>query len=188
MKFILLLILLSLLNIRISLAQEVYCEACSREAWLGDSAAINKFIAGCGVIDTVSYDSLRNPVKEKASFQTITVKLHSGKVMYSDSVYFVAEKMPEFAGGNQNLFRHLSTSIRFPEEAKRKAISGTVYVRFIVERNGELSNFKVMRGVGGGCEEEAIRVLKASPKWTPGMQKGKPVRVQYHLPVKFALK
>lgn len=187
MKQILCFCSLFIFTIHFAVAQEAFCEACSREAWLGDSAAINKFIASCGVIDTVSYDTLHNPVKEKAAYQKITMKLNSGKVMYADSIFFVAQQMPSFPGGDRELFKFLSKNLKYPESARQAGISGTVYLKFIVERSGELSHFTVMRGIDGECNTEAIRVLKSSPVWNPGMHKGKPVRVQFVMPVKFAL-
>ncbi len=177
-----------ILPIHFTVAQETYCEACSREAWLGDSAAINKFIANCGVIDTISIDSLSNSVKEKAAYQKITMKLNSGKVMYADSIYLVAQQMPSFPGGERALLKFLNTHLNYPASAKQAGISGTVYLKFIIERNGELSQIKVLRGTNSECDKEAIRVLQSFPKWNPGMHKGQPVRVLYHLPVKFALK
>lgn len=187
MKQLLCFISLFILTNNFALAQETFCEACSREAWLGDSAAINKFIASCGIIDTVSYDTLHNPVKEKAAYQKITIKLNSGKVVYADSIYFVVQQMPSFPGGERELLKFLNTNLNYPSSAKQAGISGTVYLKFIIERNGELSQIKVLRGTNSDCDKEAIRVLQSSPKWNPGMHKGMPVRVQYHLPVRFAL-
>lgn len=179
---------LFILAIHFTVAQETFCEACSREAWLGDSAAVNKFIASCGVIDTVSFDSLSNSVKEKATYQKITMKLNSGKVMYADSIFFVAQQMPSFPGGERALLNFLNSNLKYPASAMKAGISGTVYLNFIIERNGDLSQIKVLRGTNSECDKEAIRVLQSSPKWNAGMHKGQPVRVQYHLPVKFALK
>ena len=71
--------------------------------------------------------------------------------------------------------------------AKESGIQGMVYVTFVVERDGSITDVRVLRGIGGGCDEEAIRVVSAMPKWTPGKQRGKPVRVQYNLPVRFTL-
>ena len=82
---------------------------------------------------------------------------------------------------------YLSSNIKYPEEAKEKGISGRVFIQFVIEKDGSVSNVKVMKGIGGGCDEEAVRVVKAMPKWKPGKQKGKPVRVNYILPVSFKL-
>ena len=71
--------------------------------------------------------------------------------------------------------------------ARESGIQGVVYVTFVVEPDGSISNVRVIRGIGGGCDEEAIRVVKMMPKWIPGNQRGKPVRVQFNMPIKFTL-
>jgi TonB family protein len=69
----------------------------------------------------------------------------------------------------------------------KKGVTGTVYITFIIEKDGTLTNAKVLRGIGSGCDEEALRVVNMMPKWNPGEQKGKPVAVQFNLPIKFKL-
>jgi TonB family protein len=170
----------------ILLAQEGYCAICSREAWAGDSVALNKFMTGCGVIDTVGYDSLNRPAnKSNVAYQKITMKLNSGKVMYSDSIYFVTDQMPEFKGGMKGLYEYLTKNIQYPKSEKK--ITGTVYVKFIVERDGMVKNASLMRGIGEEYDKEALRVVKNMPAWAPGKKKEKPVRVQFNLPVKFSM-
>ena len=71
--------------------------------------------------------------------------------------------------------------------AKNAGISGKVYITFVVEKDGSITDVKVLRGIGGGCDEEAVRVVQSMPRWSPGKQRGKPVRVQYNLPVRFTL-
>ena len=105
----------------------------------------------------------------------------------NDTILSVCEEMPEFPGGAEKFMEYLSSNIKYPEEAKEKGISGRVFIQFVVEKDGSVSNVKVMKGIGGGCDEEAVRVVKAMPKWKPGKQKGKPVRVNYILPVSFKL-
>jgi len=104
-----------------------------------------------------------------------------------DEVFLVVEVMPEFPGGNEALLKYLSDNIIYPQEALKANIQGTVYVSFIIEKNGEVSNIKVIHGIGGGCDEEAVRVVKGMPNWIPGTQRGKPVRVQFNLPIRFVL-
>jgi len=104
-----------------------------------------------------------------------------------DTVYQIAEEMPEFPGGVEALMDFVGKNVKYPEEAKEKEISGRVFVSFVIEKDGSVSNVKVLRGIGGGCDEEAVRVIKAMPKWTPGKQKGKPVRVNYQIPINFKL-
>lgn len=97
------------------------------------------------------------------------------------------ELAPEYQGGQKALGRFLGSRLRYPARARQNKIQGKVYIGFIVEKNGSLSDFKVVRGIGGGCDEEAIRVLKLSPLWKPGYANGKPVRTSYTLPITFQL-
>lgn len=98
------------------------------------------------------------------------------------------EVMPAFPGGEEAMFKYLSGNIRYPAEARESNLSGTVYISFVVDKNGEIGNIKTERGIGAGCEEEAIRVIKKMPVWSPGKQNGQAVNVQYMLPVSFRLK
>jgi periplasmic protein TonB len=102
-------------------------------------------------------------------------------------IFMVVESMPEFPGGEAALHQYLAENIKYPQMAKESGIQGRVFVTFVVERNGKVTDVKVLRGIGGGCDEEAIRVVQNMPSWTPGKQRGKPVRVQFNLPVKFTL-
>ena len=104
-----------------------------------------------------------------------------------DTVYQIAEEMPEFPGGVEALMDYVGRNVKYPEEAKDKEIQGRVFVSFVIEKDGSVNEVKVLRGIGGGCDEEAVRVIKAMPKWTPGKQKGKPVRVNYQIPINFKL-
>jgi len=97
------------------------------------------------------------------------------------------EEMPEFPGGQEAMMKYLSAQLKYPEEAVENGIQGTVYVTYIVERDGRISDVKVLRGIGGGCDEEAMRVVKGMPNWSPGKQNGKLVRVRYNLPIRYAL-
>lgn len=102
-------------------------------------------------------------------------------------IFTVVESMPEFPGGMGELMRYLATNIKYPPLAKESGIQGRVFINFVVEPNGSISNVKVLRGIGGGCDEEAVRVVESMPNWKPGKQRGKNVRVSYNLPVKFTL-
>ena len=103
----------------------------------------------------------------------------------TDNVFVVVEQDPEFPGGMEALYRYLTENLQYPKLALENGISGKVYVTFVVEKDGSVSNPKILRDIGGGCGAEAIRVVKAMPKWIPGKQRGKPVRVQFNLPVNF---
>ena len=105
-----------------------------------------------------------------------------------EEIFTIVEKMPEFPGGTEKLFKYLGQNIEYPPMAKDAGIKGKVYVTFVVDKDGSITDVKVLRGIGGGCDEEAIRVVKGMPKWNPGKQRGKSVRVQYNLPINFILK
>jgi len=102
-------------------------------------------------------------------------------------VFMMVEKMPEYPGGLKTLMHYLATNIHYPEQAKKGNIQGRVFINFIVEKDGSISHVKVLKGIGYGCDKEAVRAVENMPPWTPGMQKGKPVRVSFNLPVKFTL-
>ncbi len=186
-SFILTLILLSGFTIHLYAQDDEVCGMDADDAWGGDTAAMHKFLASCGRIDTVNVDEHSKPVKAKPHHQTIKMVLNSGKVLHSDSIFFLVEKMPQFPGGDNGLFQYLKKYVVYPALAHQQKIQGRVYVEFIVERDGSVSHVKVTRGIGGGCDQEAVRVVAQMPKWAPGKMSDNPVRVQYTLPVKFTL-
>jgi protein TonB len=102
-------------------------------------------------------------------------------------IFTVVEEQPAYPGGEDARMKYLQDNIKYPEEAKELGIQGRVYVTFVVEVDGSITDVRVLRGIGGGCDEEAIRVVQAMPKWVPGKQRGVPVRVQFNLPIKFTL-
>ncbi len=104
-----------------------------------------------------------------------------------DYIFQIVEDDPEFPGGNEALYRYLQSNIRYPVMARESGIQGTVFVSFVVERDGSITNVEVVRGIGGGCDQEAIRVVQNMPPWKAGQQRGQPVRVQFNLPVRFVL-
>lgn len=105
----------------------------------------------------------------------------------SDEVFKAVEINPEYPGGEAAFGKFLQKNIHYPTIAKENNIQGKVYVQFIVERDGSLTDIKVLREPGSGTGDEALRVLKMSPHWRAGIQNGKPVRVQYTIPVNFTL-
>jgi len=104
-----------------------------------------------------------------------------------EQIFTIVEKMPEFPGGEDAMNSFLANNIRYPQTAKELGIQGTVYVQFIVDTYGNISNVELLRGIGGGCDDEAIRVVKKMPRWNPGKQGGRPVKVQFRLPIRFKL-
>lgn len=120
---------------------------------------------------------------------TLTIsEVGSATVPPADAaIYDEPDTNPEFVGGTDSLYHFLAANIHYPEQAKKDGIQGRVFVRFTVEADGSVADAKVMRGIGGGCDEEALRVVQAMPRWKPGTKDGHPVRVQYNLPINFIL-
>jgi protein TonB len=102
-------------------------------------------------------------------------------------IFTVVESMPGFPGGDAARIKYLNENINYPQMARESGIQGRVFVTFVVERDGSVTDVRVLRGIGGGCDEEAIRVIKNMPKWNPGKQRGKSVRVQFNMPILFKL-
>lgn len=105
-----------------------------------------------------------------------------------NKVFTAVEHAPDYPGGVNKFYKFLQQNIKYPADARNKKIEGKVFVTFIVEKDGSLSNLKVIRDPGAGCGAEALRVMKLSPKWNAGVQNGHKVRVQYTLPISFTLK
>jgi protein TonB len=117
----------------------------------------------------------------------VAVQVEDEESQAEAEIFTVVEESPGFPGGDVARIQFLQENIKYPQMARESGIQGTVYVTFVVERDGRVTDVKVLRGIGGGCDEEAIRVIKAMPKWNPGKQRGKPVRVQFNMPIKFTL-
>ncbi|GAB3823071.1 energy transducer TonB [Pontibacter rugosus] len=102
--------------------------------------------------------------------------------------YTYVEQMPTFPGGESEMLKYLGKNIRYPAVAQRAGVEGLVVLSFVVGRTGEISEIQVIKNLGAGTDEEAMRVVKSMPKWTPGKQNGRAVPVRYTLPVRFAIK
>lgn len=92
-----------------------------------------------------------------------------------------------FPGGIDSFYAYLASNIHYPLAARQNNVQGKVYITFIIDTDGSVTDVKVLKGIGSGCDEEAVRVIKASPKWTPGMQNGRAVRQQFTVPINFTL-
>lgn len=104
-----------------------------------------------------------------------------------DELFNFVEQMPEFPDGPAAMQIFIRDNLRYPEEAKLKKIEGTVVVQFIVTKEGKITNVTLIRGIGYGCDEEAIRVTQSMPDWKPGKYKNKEIPVNFTLPIKFKL-
>ncbi|MDB4195468.1 MAG: energy transducer TonB [Flavobacteriales bacterium] len=109
-------------------------------------------------------------------------------VIHQETAFEIVEVMPEFVGGMEMLMNYLETEIEYPKRAEKQNIEGRVYVQFVVEKDGDISGAKVLKGIGTGCDEEALRVVRSMPNWIPGEDNGEKVSVKYTLPIKFVLK
>ena len=105
-----------------------------------------------------------------------------------DKIFKIVEQNAEPVGGMAAFYKYVGKNIKYPKQAKRMGIEGRVFLNFVVEKDGSITDIKVMRKLGGGCDEEAIRVLKKAPKWNPAKQRGRAVRVNMTIPVLFKLK
>jgi protein TonB len=104
-----------------------------------------------------------------------------------DKIFIIVEQKPAFEGGNAALIQYLSKNLLYPTLARENGIEGTVVIQFVVNTDGSIVNTNILRDIGGGCGEEALRVVRGMPKWQPGKQRGKEVRVQFNLPIRFQL-
>lgn len=104
-----------------------------------------------------------------------------------DEIFQVVENQPEPVGGMGEFMKYLQKNLKYPEQARRMNVEGKVFVQFVIDKDGSPNDITVLKGIGSGCDEEAIRVIKNMPKWTPGKQRGRPVKVRMSLPIVFRL-
>lgn len=140
-----------------------------------------------GKIEDQKYVFHRVPnesIIDKPDMQNDPVKKNNSN---NNDVFTVVENPPKFTGGEEARMAYMQKAISYPEQAKKNKIEGTVYVTFVVEKDGQIRNAKILRGIGGGCDEVALKAIQNMPPWSPGKQKGEAVRVQFNMPVKFSL-
>ena len=117
-----------------------------------------------------------------------TTAVEKENYVKNDSVFDVCEHMPYFPGGDKGLMTYLQQNVKYPKSAEKNKQEGRVMVRFVVEKDGSLTDFAVARSVSPALDAEALRVAKMMPKWIPAKTKGKTVRVRYNIPIKFSLR
>lgn len=144
------------------------------------------------VEDDVVTESVEiNTEDDKDKVVTISAPITStgGPIVEEEEnvVFQVVEKMPSFPGGDAALFKFLNENVKYPVIAQENGVQGRVICQFVVNRDGSIVDVEVVRSVDPSLDKEAIRVIKSMPKWSPGQQRGKPVRVKYTLPVNFRL-
>lgn len=105
----------------------------------------------------------------------------------ADEIFDVVETQPNPPGGMSGWNQYLSKNLKYPTQARRMGIEGTVIVVFVINTDGSIQDVEVLRGIGGGCDEEAVKVVQEAPNWEPGKQRGRPVRTRMRLPIRFKL-
>lgn len=125
--------------------------------------------------------------QEEIPFEATNVDESAPLDANTDEVFKVVEVDPEFPGGEEALYKYLAENIKYPIMAKNNKVEGRVYITFVIEKDGTVSDAKVLRSVNEELDAEALRVINAMPKWKPGTQRGVPVRVQYNIPISFKL-
>jgi periplasmic protein TonB len=156
-----------------------------------------KFVAPIVTTDSVvetpdifNQDDLnKKTVNEAVAVEEVVeaVKEEVIEVEEAKPIFTIVEEMPSFPGGEGELAKFLGANIVYPQIAKESGIQGTVYVSFVVDSKGKVTDVRVLRGIGGGCDEEALRVVRMMPSWHPGKQNGQSVRVQFNMPIRFTL-
>ena len=143
----------------------------------------------CEGYETVTIRDVNIPVK-KLTFQDFWLKNKEASaapsqevVLGQDSIHRVVEVMPQYPGGPNEMMKYLQENIKYPQSAKDNKIEGRVFVSFVVEKDGSITNAAVMRGIDKECDAEALRVVASMPKWTPGQHKGENVRTQFTIPI-----
>ena len=119
--------------------------------------------------------------------ETVIEMIEVEEKVEEPEIFTIVEKMPSYPGGEKALFKYLGDNIKYPAMAKDAGITGKVFVNFVVNETGKITDVKILRGIGGGCDEEAMRVIKNRPKWNAGKQRGKAVKLSDNLPIKFTL-
>lgn len=143
-----------------------------------DATSGTETAEGTGEVDVIAAPEAKPPtVQEKA----IEIEAKS------DEPFIMVEQQPEYPGGMTALGDFLSRSLKYPRAAASAGVSGKVFVSFVVNSDGSLTDLQVLKGIGFGCDEEAIRVMQKMPRWKPGKQSGRAVRVKFNLPISFTL-
>lgn len=104
-----------------------------------------------------------------------------------EEIHDIVEQMPSPIGGMENFYKFLGKKMKYPKQARRMGIEGKVYLRFVIDTDGRMTDMEVVRGIGAGCDEEALRVMGLAPSWNPGKQRGMPVKVRMIVPIFFKL-
>lgn len=132
------------------------------------------FLWGMLAFSSASFAQRQEPVQEQKEQEQI-------------DVFTVVEDPPSFPGGQDKMMEFIGKKLKYPKKARKKGIQGRVVISFVIDEQGKVTDTKVVKGIGHGCDEEALRVVKKMPRWKPGSQSGQNVKVRYVLPIRFVL-
>lgn len=138
-------------------------------------------------IDGIAEVTVKLIKQENMLDEMVVVGYNNGSQSKGDEIFTTVEQNPEFPGGISAMYKYIAERIRYPKMAQQMMVEGKVFLKFVVLKNGEIGDMKILKGVGYGCDEEAVRVISQMPKWNPGMQNGEPVNVYYTMPISFKL-
>lgn len=144
------------------------------------AVVIAAIIVSC--VEDKSFTEIENQVSVAPFIQKTSVKTET-----SDDVFLIVDDKPEYAGGLEAMYNYLASNIKYPAQAQELGIEGKVFVQLIINEDGSLSDIKTIKGIGAGCDAEALRVIKNMPDWLPGKQDGQTVKVRMVLPIHFKL-
>lgn len=140
-----------------------------------------------GDVEIIFHEVDKNSKRDTKDTERTNLTIKESKVVREEEVYSFVQKRPEFPGGENAMLAFIYANITYPKIARENGIMGMVVIRFVVERDGLITNMEVLKDIGAGCAQEAMRVIKTMPKWNAGEQNGNAVRVSFVLPVKFEL-
>lgn len=126
-------------------------------------------------------------VTEQTKVEEVKIAPQEEEKEDPDQIFLVVEETAAPQGGMPAFYEYVGKKLKYPAQARRMGIEGKVFVEFVIERDGTITDVKAIKGIGAGCDEEAVRVLQSAPKWKPGKQRGKPVRQRMVLPINFKL-
>ncbi len=132
-------------------------------------------------------DVFDTEMDEDTEIEYQEVEVKEEEPVEEEEIFLIVEQMPQFPGGDEALRKYLAQSVKYPVIAQENGIQGRVFVSFVVAKNGEVTNVKVARPFDPNLDKEAVRVVQSMPKWAPGMQRGKAVKVSYTVPINFVL-
>lgn len=130
--------------------------------------------------------SLDIEVSQDTKVEEIVVKAEEPKEE-TDEIFTIVEESAAPKGGMAAFYKYVGDKMKYPPQARRMGIDGKVFVEFVINKDGSISDVKAVKGIGAGCDEEAVRVVQSAPAWTPGKQRGKPVKQRMVLPITFKL-